>query len=98
MTEPKTERKAVGTDIYVELYLLNKNLDSLIRVLQRIELLGICPNQLLKLHEARLEELRTSLNSELLAATLTQEQTNKARFKGLVAAMCENPIEKNRLH
>jgi len=29
----------VGTDIYAELYLWNKNVDSLIRVLQRLEAL-----------------------------------------------------------
>ena len=32
------------TDIYTELYLLNKNIDSLIRVVQHLELLGIGPS------------------------------------------------------
>lgn len=49
------------TDTYTELYLWNKNIDSLIRVLQRIELLGFCPKRFLKTHEIHLEALRAGV-------------------------------------
>jgi len=90
--------RTVRTDIYTELYLWNKNLDSLIRVLQRVELLGICPKQLLKQHETRLEELRAALNADLLDAPLTQETADKARYQQLVALRPENAAEKGHLH
>ena len=61
------------TDIYAELYLWDKTIDSVIRVLQRLELLGICPKRLFKTHEMRLEALRAGLNSDLLEAMLPQE-------------------------
>ena len=86
------------TDVYVELYLCNKNFDSLIRVLQRIEALGICPSQLLKAHETRLQQLRAVLSSDLLEAMLTQEQADEARFQQLVALMCASATEMNHLH
>jgi len=44
-------------DAFAELYLWNRNIDSLIRVLQRVEALGICSKQTLKAAEVRLNEL-----------------------------------------
>jgi predicted RecB family nuclease len=66
-------------DIYAELFLLNKNIDSLIRVFQRIESLVILPRTSLQEHEARLEELRAALNSELLEAILKREHDDCRR-------------------
>ncbi|HET6929224.1 MAG TPA: hypothetical protein VFI45_02800 [Candidatus Acidoferrum sp.] len=86
------------TDIYIELYLWNKNVDSLIRVLQRIELLGISPKQLLQMHQTRLDELRSALNADLLEVLLTQERADEERFQQLDAARSENATEKNHLH
>jgi hypothetical protein len=70
----------VRTDIYVELYLWNKNVDSLIRVLERLEALCIVSRQALKESEIRLEELRSVLNVRILETTLAREQTDYARF------------------
>jgi hypothetical protein len=61
------------TDIYAELHLWSKNFDSLIRVLQRTEALGICSRQLLKEHEAGLEEMRATLNVQVLEVILNRE-------------------------
>ena len=64
------------TDTYTELHLWNKNVDSSIRVLQRLEALRILPSQTLKEHEIRLEELRSILNITILETMLTREQTD----------------------
>ena len=85
------------SDIYAELYLWNKNIDSLVRAMQRIELLGVCSGHLLKTHETRLQEIRASLNADLLEAILTQERADEARFQQLVAVRRENTTEKNHL-
>ena len=68
------------TDVYTELYLWNKNVDSLIRVLQRLEVLRIVPGKTLKDCELRLEELRSAFNVGILEAMLTREQTDHWRF------------------
>jgi len=68
------------TDIYAELYLLNKNADALVRVLQRIDALGVLPKQMLKAHELRLEELRATVNSEILETLLKRECTDQWRL------------------
>ena len=68
------------SDIDIELYLWNKNIDSLIRVLQRLDALGILPRQTLKDYEIRLEELRSGLNMPILEIMLTMEQTDHWRF------------------
>jgi hypothetical protein len=81
------------TDIYTELYLWNKNIDSLIRVLQRLELLGICSKRL-KTHEMRFEELRAGFNSDLLEAMLAQEQNAEARFQQLVCECAVGMLRK----
>jgi hypothetical protein len=70
----------MGTDIYAELYLWNRNIDSLIRVLQRIELLGICSKTFLKAEETRLEELRSDLNLRTIEALVQREQLDHWGF------------------
>jgi hypothetical protein len=69
------------TDTYAELYLLNKNVDSLIRVLQRLEALRVLPGRCLKEYEIRSEELRSVLNVTLLEALLTREQMEHRRLR-----------------
>ena len=64
------------TDKYTELYLWNKHIDSLIRVLQRLEALHILPGQTPKGGGIRLEELRSAFNVGILEAMLTREQTD----------------------
>jgi hypothetical protein len=70
----------VTSDIDIELYLWNKNVDSLPRVLQRLDALGILPGRTLKDYEIRLEELRSGLNMRILEILLTREQTDHWRF------------------
>ena len=71
------------TDIYIELYLWNKNVDSLLRVLQRLRAFRILPEQTLKECEIRLEELRSAFNVVILEAMLAREQTDHWRFSRL---------------
>jgi hypothetical protein len=70
----------VTSDINIELNLWNKNVDSLIRVLQRLDALGILSGQTLKDYEIPLEELRSGLNMRILEIMLTREQTDHWRF------------------
>lgn len=72
--------RTVRTDIYTELYLWNKNVDALIRVLQRLEALRIVPGQAVKECEIRVEELRCALNVGILEAMLTREQRDHWRL------------------
>ncbi len=45
-------------DTFAELYLWNRGVDRLIRVLQRMETFSIRPKQEMKAYEVRLEEIR----------------------------------------
>ena len=76
--QPRGSR--MRTDIYAEFYLWNKNVDSLIRVLQRLEALRNVPAQALKECEIRLEELRSAWNVRILETMLAREQTDHGRF------------------
>jgi hypothetical protein len=60
-------------DTYVEMFLFNKNVDSLVRVLQRMEALGIWSRQEMTVYEVRLEELRASLNAEFAKTMIRRE-------------------------
>ena len=73
-------------DAYSEIYLWNKNVDALIRVLQRMEALGILPQQTMKAHELRLEEIRAALNADFAEAMATRERVDESRLKSNRAA------------
>jgi len=64
-------------DAYAEIYLWNKNMDALIRVLQRMEALGIRSRQEMKVHEMRLEEIRAALNAGFTEAMLVRESADQ---------------------
>jgi hypothetical protein len=68
-------------DANTELYLWNKNVDSAIRVLQRIQVLGICSKETLKAMEIRLNDLRAALNVHILETMLARERVDEARFQ-----------------
>jgi hypothetical protein len=68
-------------DAYAEIYLWNKNVDALIRVLQRMEALGVRSRQEMKVHEIRLEEIRAGLNADFSAAMATRERDDQSRFE-----------------
>jgi hypothetical protein len=67
-------------DAYSEIYLWNKNVDALIRVLQRMEALGILPKQATKAHELRLEEIRAALNADFSEAMFVRERGDRLRL------------------
>ncbi|HEV2223495.1 MAG TPA: hypothetical protein VGR84_10885 [Candidatus Acidoferrales bacterium] len=67
-------------DVYAEMYLWNRGVDSLIRVLQRLKALSICSKQRMKVHEMRLEELRAGLNADFADATAARERLDESRL------------------
>jgi hypothetical protein len=73
-------------DAYTEIYLWNKNMDALIRVLQRMEALGVLPKEAMKAHELRLEEIRAAFNADFAEAIATRERIDECRLKSNRAA------------
>jgi hypothetical protein len=72
--------KQVKADIYTEIHLSNRNVDSLIRVLRRLEAFSICSKQRMKTHAIRLEELRAGLNADFADATAAGERFDESRL------------------
>jgi len=70
----------VKVDTFAELYLWNRNVDRLIRVLQRMETFSIRPKQEMKAYEVRLEEIRAALNADFTEAMATRERTDQSRL------------------
>ncbi len=67
-------------DTFAELFLWNRNVDRLIRVLQRMETFSIRPNQEMKAYEVRLEEIRAALNADFTEAMATRERSDQSRL------------------
>ena len=67
-------------DAFAELFLWNRNVDRLIRVLQRVETFSIRPKQEMKAYEVRLEEIRAALNADFTEAMATQERSDQSRL------------------
>ena len=65
---------------YAEIYLWNRDVDRLIRVLQRLESFGIRPKQEMKAYEVRLEEIRAALNADFAEAVATRERADQWRL------------------
>jgi hypothetical protein len=74
-------------DIYAELYLWNKNIDSVVRVLQRVEPLVAGSRELMGTLEIRVEELRSTLNVRVLDTLLRQERCDNWRLKNMCEAL-----------
>jgi len=68
-------------DLYAEVYLWNRNVDRLVRVLQRMETLSIRPKPEMKAYEVRLEEIRAALNADFTEAMATRERADQWRLK-----------------
>jgi hypothetical protein len=68
-------------DMFVELYLWNRDIDQLIRVLQRLEPFSIRPKHEMKLFEVQLEEIRARFNADFAEAMATGERVDESRFK-----------------
>jgi hypothetical protein len=67
-------------DAYAEIYLWNRNVDRLIRVLQRMEIVSIRPKQEMKAYEVRLEEIRAALNADFTEAIVKRERSDQTRL------------------
>jgi len=67
-------------DAFAEIYLWNRNVDRLIRVLQRIETFSIRPKQEMKAYEVRIEEIRAALNADFTEAMATRERADQTRL------------------
>jgi hypothetical protein len=67
-------------DIYTEIYLWNKNVDALVRVLGQLDTLGIRPKPELKGYELRLEEIRAALNADFAEAAFARERADHLRL------------------
>ncbi|MGB7281337.1 MAG: hypothetical protein WBE13_03660 [Candidatus Acidiferrum sp.] len=80
-------------DAYTEIYLWNKNVDALIRVLQRMEALGILTRQAMKAHELRLEEIRSALNADFSEAMFVRERGDHLRLNEQRTAWEQNRSE-----
>jgi len=70
----------VKVDTFAELFLWNRNVDRLIRVLQRVETFSIRPKQEMKAYEVRLEEIRAALNADFTEAMATRERSDQSRL------------------
>jgi len=86
----------VKVDTFAELYLWNRNVDRLIRVLQRMETFSIRPKQDMKAYEIRLEEIRAVLNADFTEATATRERADQSRLTRQRTAWEEEGGRKHR--
>ena len=78
-------------DAFAEMFLWNRNIDGLIRVLQRLEPLSIRPKQEMKAYEIRLEEIRAGLNAdfaEAMVRSMVLSGTNGPRSLTRIAEAC----------
>ena len=70
----------MNLDAYSEIYLWNKNVNALIRVLQPMEALGILPKHATKAHELQLEEICAGLNADFAEAMFAHERSDHLRL------------------
>jgi hypothetical protein len=81
--QPRESQKGfrqMKMDAYADIYLWNRNVDRLIRVLQRMEIFSIRPKQEMKAYEVRLEEIRAALNADFAEAMATRERSDQTRL------------------
>jgi hypothetical protein len=67
-------------DAYGEMYLWNRGVDRLLRVLQRLEAAAVGTKQEMKAYEVRLEEIRAGLNADFADAIGKREREDHARL------------------
>lgn len=68
-------------DSYGEIFLWNRDIDRLIRVLQRMQSIGILSKREMKAYEVRLEETRAALNAHFTEVMATRERQDEGRLK-----------------
>jgi hypothetical protein len=76
----REELRAVKEEAYGEIYLWNRGVDRLVRVLQRLETAGICSKQEMKAHQVYLEEIRAGLNADFAKAMAKREREDQSRL------------------
>jgi hypothetical protein len=82
-------------DICAEIYLWNRNVDRLLRVLQRMEPFSIRPKQEMKANEVRVEEIRAALNADFTEAMATRERSDQSRITRQRTAWEEKSTDRN---
>ena len=83
-------------DGYSEIYLWNRDVDRLIRVLQRMESIGILTKQGMKVYEVQVEEVRAALNAHFSGAMATRERDDHSRIKRQRTAWEKTNTKPNR--
>jgi len=68
-------------DAYGEMFLWNRDIDRLLRVLQRLETASIWSKQEMKAYEVRLEEIRAGLNADFAEAMAARERGEETRLR-----------------
>lgn len=68
-------------DSYGEIFLWNREVDRLIRVLQRMESAGILSKRERKDYEVRLEEARAGLNAHFAEGMAKRERADQGRLR-----------------
>jgi hypothetical protein len=68
-------------DIYIEIVPFNKNVDSLVRVLQRMEALGVWSRRDVTAYEMRVEELGANLNPDFAELICVEERFDQHRLR-----------------
>ncbi len=67
--------------IYGEVFLWNRGIDRLRRVLQRLETASIWGKKGMKAYETRLEKIRAKLNADFTEAMATRERSDENRLR-----------------
>src|SRR5438132_13597171 len=82
--QPMQRRKDLGTmkaDSFGEIFLWNREMDCLIRVLQRMESSGMLCKHEMKVYKVQLEEARAGLNVDFAGRIATSERGDQSRLK-----------------
>ncbi len=66
---------------YGEIYLWNRGIDRLRRVLQRLESTSIWGKKEMKAYETQIEEIRAKLNADFAEAIATRERGDESRLR-----------------
>jgi hypothetical protein len=69
------------SDGYGEMFLWNRELDRLRRVLQRLESASIWSRHEMKAYKVRLEEIRAGLNADFAEAMAARERGEQSRLR-----------------
>lgn len=83
-------------DEYAEIFLWNRNVDRLLRVLQGMETFLIRSKEQMKAYEVRLEEIRAALNADFIAAMATREGADQSRITKQRTAWEEKSTDGNK--